>query len=69
MEIGRTLSVCPVCLSRIPAKKLLEADGIYMEKKCPDHGTPCNAYRNSRDSHNTAANNIAYSDHYQIRAA
>lgn len=38
MEIGRTLSVCPVCLSRIPAKKLLEADGIYMEKKCPDHG-------------------------------
>ena len=38
MEIGRTLSVCPVCLSRIPAKKLLEAGGIYMEKKCPDHG-------------------------------
>lgn len=39
MEIGRTLSVCPVCLGRIPAKKLLEAGGVYMEKRCFQHGS------------------------------
>ncbi len=39
MEIGKTTSVCPVCLNRIPAKKVVGADGnIYMEKKCWDHG-------------------------------
>ena len=39
MEIGKTTSVCPVCLNRIPAKKVVGTDGnIYMEKKCWDHG-------------------------------
>ncbi len=39
MEIGKTLSVCPVCLGKIPAKKVVGPDGnIYMEKKCWDHG-------------------------------
>ena len=39
MEIGKTMSVCPVCLTRIPAVKIVGADGnIYMEKKCWEHG-------------------------------
>ena len=40
MEIGRTMSVCPICLGKIPAKKVVGADGnIYMEKRCWEHGT------------------------------
>ena len=40
MEIGKTLSVCPVCLTKIPAKKVVGADGnIYMEKHCWEHGS------------------------------
>lgn len=33
-----TESVCPVCLQKVPAFKVAETDGIYMEKNCPDHG-------------------------------
>ena len=36
--ISTTDSVCPVCLRRIPAQRVAEADGIYMEKTCPEHG-------------------------------
>ncbi|MBQ7801509.1 MAG: radical SAM protein [Oscillospiraceae bacterium] len=37
--IGKTTSVCPVCLSRIPAGKVVGEDGnIYMEKRCFEHG-------------------------------
>lgn len=35
---AKTESVCPVCLQRIPAYKVAEADGVYMEKTCPEHG-------------------------------
>ena len=39
MEIGKTTSVCPVCLAKIPAVKTVGGDGnIYMEKKCWEHG-------------------------------
>ncbi len=39
MLIGRTKSVCPVCLKVIPADKLTGEDGnIYMKKTCPEHG-------------------------------
>ena len=39
MEIGKTTSVCPVCLAKIPAKKVVGDDGnIYMEKSCWEHG-------------------------------
>lgn len=39
MEIGKTTSVCPVCLARVPARKVVGADGnIYLEKRCWDHG-------------------------------
>lgn len=37
--IGKTASVCPVCLKTIPANKVVGEDGyIYMEKTCPEHG-------------------------------
>ena len=40
MEIGKTMSVCPVCLSKIPAKKTVGDDGnIYLEKHCWEHGS------------------------------
>ena len=40
MVIGKTTSVCPVCLGRLPAAKVVGEDGnIYMEKKCWEHGT------------------------------
>ncbi len=40
MTIGKTMSVCPVCLSRIPAQKVVGADGnIYLEKECWEHGS------------------------------
>ena len=39
MEIGKTMSVCPVCLAKIPAAKTVGGDGnIYLEKKCWEHG-------------------------------
>ncbi len=37
--IGRTKSVCPECLSVIPAEKVLREEGIFLVKTCPRHGT------------------------------
>lgn len=36
--LGSTLSVCPVCLKRIEAKRVGEGDEVYLEKSCPEHG-------------------------------
>lgn len=36
--IRTTRSVCPVCLKNLPAELVRDADGIYMEKECPEHG-------------------------------
>lgn len=36
--IRETVSVCPVCLERIPAQKTAYGDNIYLEKTCPEHG-------------------------------
>ncbi len=38
MIIGRTKSVCPLCLRVLDAQKRAERDGVYLDKKCPDHG-------------------------------
>ena len=39
MRVGRTESVCPVCLRKLSAEKRTGADGyIYMDKQCPEHG-------------------------------
>lgn len=36
--IGETMSVCPVCLQVLPARKVQRKDGIYLEKHCHIHG-------------------------------
>lgn len=37
--VGRTRSVCPVCLRALDAEKSVGGDGnIYLEKTCPEHG-------------------------------
>ena len=38
MIIGKTKSVCPVCLRVLDAQKRSEKDGIYLDKRCDEHG-------------------------------
>lgn len=33
-----TESVCPECLSRIPANRVQYGEAVYLEKECPEHG-------------------------------
>lgn len=35
---GTVESVCPECLRRIPAQKVIDGDQVYLVKECPDHG-------------------------------
>lgn len=35
---SHTLSLCPVCLTRVPARYEQEGDQVYLAKSCPDHG-------------------------------
>jgi uncharacterized radical SAM superfamily Fe-S cluster-containing enzyme len=35
---GHTVSLCPVCLARVPARRVKREDGIYLEKHCQVHG-------------------------------
>lgn len=37
-KIKQTVSVCPVCLKRIPADIVACGDEVYMEKCCQEHG-------------------------------
>ena len=40
MLVGKTKSVCPVCLKVLDAEKHTGNDGfIYMQKSCPEHGS------------------------------
>jgi len=36
--LGETQSLCPVCLERIPAKRVKYGEQVYLEKSCPRHG-------------------------------
>ena len=38
MLVGRTKSLCPVCLGLLEAEKVTGPGGIYLEKRCPAHG-------------------------------
>lgn len=33
-----TISLCPVCLRRLPAKRVTEENDVYLVKQCPEHG-------------------------------
>lgn len=35
----RTFSVCPVCLKRVSAERVIEGDDLYLRKTCETHGT------------------------------
>ncbi len=36
--VAHTISVCPVCLKRIPAGRVVYGDDVYLEKTCAEHG-------------------------------
>jgi len=36
--LAHTESVCPECLSRIPAERVADGENVYLEKTCPQHG-------------------------------
>ena len=38
MIIGKTKSVCPVCLRVVDAQKRSERGGVYLDKRCDEHG-------------------------------
>jgi len=38
MEPESTISLCPVCLKRVPALREASGDRVYLTKDCPDHG-------------------------------
>ncbi len=35
---ARTESLCPHCLRRISARRIIENDAVYLKKECPEHG-------------------------------
>lgn len=36
--LSTTESICPICLSRLPATRVLSGDKVYLEKTCSVHG-------------------------------
>jgi uncharacterized radical SAM superfamily Fe-S cluster-containing enzyme len=36
--LKETESLCPICLNRIAAQRVVEWGNVYLEKKCPEHG-------------------------------
>ena len=38
MIVGKTKSVCPICLRVVDAQKRSERDGVYLDKRCDEHG-------------------------------
>jgi uncharacterized radical SAM superfamily Fe-S cluster-containing enzyme len=36
--LAQTESLCPYCLRRIPAQRILEDNEVYLQKSCPEHG-------------------------------
>jgi len=37
-DVGETQSLCPVCLGRIPARRVVRGGVVRLEKTCPEHG-------------------------------
>ncbi len=35
---SRTMGLCPVCLARLPARRIAVGDEIHLVKRCPEHG-------------------------------
>jgi len=37
---AQTESLCPHCLRRVPARRIVAENSVYLEKSCPEHGDP-----------------------------
>lgn len=37
--LSETESLCPLCLDRIPARRVLREDAVWLDKECPVHGS------------------------------
>jgi len=38
LNVESTASLCPVCLERVSARRVVREDSVYLEKECPRHG-------------------------------
>lgn len=38
IAIGQTYAVCPICLTRLRARRVRRDGGVYLERDCPEHG-------------------------------
>ena len=38
MKDRATASLCPVCLERIPAERVVRGENVFLKKRCPEHG-------------------------------
>jgi 7,8-dihydro-6-hydroxymethylpterin dimethyltransferase len=36
--LSETVSLCPYCFQRIPARRIIEEEAVYLERTCPIHG-------------------------------
>lgn len=36
--LSTTESVCPICLTRLPAERVMLGEDVYLRKTCPEHG-------------------------------
>ena len=36
--LSKTVSLCPECMTRIPARRVARGDQVWLEKTCPEHG-------------------------------
>jgi uncharacterized radical SAM superfamily Fe-S cluster-containing enzyme len=36
--VSNTESLCPECLKRIPAQRVVQGEDVYLVKRCPEHG-------------------------------
>ena len=36
---GATIALCSTCLRRVDAKELIEGERVWLQKRCPEHGT------------------------------
>jgi uncharacterized radical SAM superfamily Fe-S cluster-containing enzyme len=52
--LARTESLCPFCLRRVPARRVVEDGRVFLEKSCPEHGDTGRVllWRNSPRSYN-----------------
>ena len=38
-SLSQTERVCPICLTKIPAQKVMRGEDVFLVKECPEHGT------------------------------